>query len=82
MQSPVTVQLFARYAELLGAAEVDVPGEHSVTVADIVRYLRSLPGGDAIPARPFVAVNLQQVDGDHRPAGGDEIALLPPMAGG
>lgn len=82
MTPPLSVHLFARYAELLGTTQIDVPGEHSATVAALVRYLRTLPGGAALPERPFVAVNLAQADSDYRPRQGDEIALLPPMAGG
>lgn len=78
----IPVLLFARYAELLGATRIEVPLASATTVADLVRHVRSLPGGAAIPERPFVAVNMAQVDGDYQPAAGDEVAFLPPMAGG
>jgi molybdopterin synthase catalytic subunit len=78
----VTVQLFARYAELLGRSEVllDVPVDARVT--DVVTALRALPGGTALPAEPFVAVNMRQVPQHTVLQSGDEIALLPPLAGG
>ncbi len=78
----IPVLLFARYADLLGASRIEVPLSAAATVADLVRHLRALPGGAAIPERPFVAVNMAQVDEGYRPEPGDEVALLPPMAGG
>lgn len=78
----LTVLLFARYADLLGRASIEVPLNETGTVATIVTYLRSLPGGSELPERPLVAVNLRQVDLGYRPVLGDEVALLPPMAGG
>ncbi|MGE0441475.1 MAG: MoaD/ThiS family protein [Gemmatimonadales bacterium] len=80
--SSISVQLFARYADLLGASRLEVPSARADSIAEVVCYLRSLPGGDALPERPFVAVNHAQVGEDYRPQPGDEIALLPPMAGG
>jgi molybdopterin converting factor small subunit len=78
----ISVLLFARYADLLGAARVDVPAERVATIGDVVSYLRALPGGANLPSSPFVAVNHSQVSDDYRLAPGDEVALLPPMAGG
>ena len=78
----IPVLLFARYADLLGTDRIVVPVGELATVADLVRHLRSLPGGDALPEQPFVAVNMSQVDADYRFGPGDEVALLPPMAGG
>lgn len=77
-----TVQLFARYADVLGRSEVvlDVPAE--ARVMDVVTALRALPGGTALPPEPFVAVNMRQVPHHTVLQIGDEIALLPPLAGG
>jgi molybdopterin converting factor small subunit len=44
--------------------------------------VRSLPGGEQIPPRPLCAVNLTHAGLDTRLAEGDEVALLPPLAGG
>ncbi len=74
--------LFARYAELLGTSRIDVPVEAGASIRTIVSHIRALPGGSSLPADPFVTVNLEKVDLDFRPAPGDEIGLLPPMAGG
>jgi molybdopterin synthase sulfur carrier subunit len=78
----ITVLLFARYADLFGRAAIEIPAATVTNVASIVSHLRSLPGGNSLPPRPLVAVNLKQVDLDFRPHPGDEVALLPPMAGG
>ena len=78
----VRVLLFARYADLLGLVAADLPVATAGSVNAVVDYLRSLPGGEHLPASPLVAVNHRQVRGDHRLAPGDEVALLPPMAGG
>lgn len=78
----VTVLLFARYADLVGASKVEVPTTAAGTLGQVVAYLRGLPGGAALPERPLVAVNMEQADLDYRPVPGDEIAVLPPMAGG
>ena len=81
--SPVIrVQLFARYAELLGADYLDVPVEGVETVADLLSRIRTLPGGAAIGDSTLVAVNLKQAPSSRRLAPGDEVAILPPLAGG
>ena len=78
----VPVLLFASYADAIGSSKVEIPVDQAQTVSDLVHYLRSLPGGEKLPAKPVVAVNLNQVDLDYRPVPGDEVAILPPMAGG
>ncbi len=78
----VRVLLLARYGELLGADAVEVPVGASATVAEVVDAVRRLPGGDALPARVLCAVNQRQALPADRISAGDEVALLPPMAGG
>ena len=51
-------------------------------VADLITALRLLPGGAALPAVPFVAVNMTRAAPDAPIGSQDEIALLPPLAGG
>jgi molybdopterin converting factor small subunit len=78
------VLLFARYAELLGRDRVELPADGSGPwpLRTIVARVRALPGGDAIPAEPLVALNLRQAALDDPAAPGDEVALLPPLSGG
>lgn len=79
----VRLMFFARYAELVGQHELQVSVPLPATVADIVRQARAaIPGAGAIPERPLVAVNLRHVQLDAPVADGDEVALLPPLAGG
>lgn len=76
------VRLFARYAELFGREQVEVMLPPDASVADLVSALRALPGGAALPITPFVAVNLAQVGPSAVLVPGDDVALLPPLAGG
>jgi molybdopterin converting factor subunit 1 len=80
--STVTVQLFASYADLLGAPTVELPLTPGTTVHDLVQRIRSLPGASSLPAAPRVAVNRSFATGDHIIDPNDEIALIPPVAGG
>ncbi len=78
----IRVRLFARYAELVGAESIELAPGGIRSVADVVNAIRALPGGAAIPVRPLVAVNLEQASADHPVRAGDEVAVLPPLAGG
>jgi molybdopterin converting factor small subunit len=80
----VTVRFFARYADLTGreSAALVLPG-NSATVAEVLARVReTIPGARDLPARPLAALNLRQVKLDARVSDGDEVALLPPLAGG
>lgn len=76
------VRLFARYAELFGVEQVEVALPPHARVVDLIAALRILPGGASLPAQPFVAVNMAQAGADTVLSAGDELALLPPLAGG
>lgn len=78
----IRVRLFARYAELLGADQLELPAAGLDTAGDVVARVRGLPGGSWISASTLVAVNLKQAGAAARVAPGDEVALLPPLAGG
>jgi molybdopterin converting factor subunit 1 len=78
----VTVLLFASYADALGASSLsfDLPSE--ATVADLLRDLRSRPGAELLPTTPLVAVNQRYASPASPLRAGDEVALIPPVAGG
>lgn len=76
------VHLFARYAELLGTTRLEVELPDGATVADAVERVRGFPGAGALPGRLLVARNLEQVGPEALVGPGDELALLPPLAGG
>jgi molybdopterin synthase sulfur carrier subunit len=76
------VLLFGSYAEALGYSALEVSLEQPASVADAIERLRSLPGGDRIPPRPLVALNLTQVGMETLLSSEDELAVLPPLSGG
>lgn len=78
----VRVACHARYSELLGASEVTAELGDDCTVAALVDALRQMPGGDLFPDRVMVAVGRRIAEPDHRLTPGDEVAILPPFAGG
>jgi molybdopterin synthase sulfur carrier subunit len=78
----VRVLLFASYAESLGLDSLDLSFDGNGTVADAINRLRALPGGERLPPKPLCAVNLSQVSPSTALNHGDELAILPPLAGG
>ena len=79
----VRMLLFARYAEVVGVEACDLALSASATVADALAELRlRYPGADLLPSRPLCARNHSQVAMGDEVRDGDELALLPPLAGG
>ena len=78
----VTVLLFATYADALGQPEIELALPAGSTVADAIDRLSKLPGAQRVPPAPLVAVNEQYASLDQALAPGDELALIPPVAGG
>lgn len=78
----ITVLLFASYADAFGARQVSAPISAPCRVSDLVEALRTLPGGARLPAKPLVAVNRTWSGHDASIALGDEVAVIPPVAGG
>lgn len=76
------VLLFASYADAFGASTVSVSVPDSPTVADVVSALRGLPGGHVLPATPLVAIDRAYSRGASAVHPGQEIAVIPPVAGG
>ena len=74
---------FAAYRDLAGAAELPVELPAGARVADLVGALRARGGGLArLPETPVVAVNLDYAPLAAALADGDEVAFIPPVAGG
>ena len=78
---------FAWLRTKIGAASEDVTPPAEVTdVAGLMAWLASRGPGYAEalanPAIVRVAVNQEYVATDHPVAGGDEVALFPPVTGG
>lgn len=78
----IPVLLFASYADAFGTRELLVPVSLPCGVDTLVAALRTLPGGDRLPPRVLVAVNQQLAGADTSVQAGDEVALIPPVAGG
>ena len=78
----VTVLLFASYADSLGAHSMRFNLPHGATVADVVGRVRALPGADRLPSEPLTAVNERYARGNRVLESGDEVAIIPPVAGG
>jgi molybdopterin converting factor small subunit len=79
----VSVRFFARYAELAGCTWSAVNVETPATVADVIARVREVfPGTKALPPQPLAALNQRQARLDAPVNDGDEVALLPPLAGG
>jgi molybdopterin converting factor subunit 1 len=74
---------FATYRELAGVDALDVSLPDGARVADLVAALRARGGGFAsLPEAPVAAVNMEYVPLATPLAEGDEVAFIPPVAGG
>ena len=79
----VRLRFLARYAELVGREEMELDIAQPATVGDLVRRVKDqIPSARQLPDHPLAAVNLQHVRLDAAVRDGDEVALLPPLAGG
>lgn len=74
--------LFATYRDLAGTDRVDLDLPPGSTAGDLVARLRTRAGLDVIPSDPALAVNQVYAPLDTSLSDGDEVALLPPVAGG
>jgi len=75
--------LFALYRDLAGDGEVLVDVPPGTTARAAVRALREKGGGFArLPEEPVIALNQEYSDLEADLHDGDELALLPPVAGG
>ncbi|MDG2283005.1 MAG: molybdopterin converting factor subunit 1 [Longimicrobiales bacterium] len=83
MPLSVNTLFFASYRELVGASMLSVELEEGATVGDLVQELRGRGAPfDALPAEPAIAVNHTYAMLDEPLGQGDEIAFIPPVAGG
>ena len=78
----VTVLLFASYADALGTSAIELDVRPGSTVRDILGTLSSMPGGNRLPPRPLVAINQEYATLQSELRGGEEVAVIPPVAGG
>lgn len=79
----VRALFFATYRDIAGADELEVELEPGASAADLVRRLRGAGGAwSRFPETPVVAVNLDYAPLATPLAAGDEVAFIPPVAGG
>jgi molybdopterin converting factor subunit 1 len=83
--TPIRIRLlfFAFYRDLAGTGELELEFPEGTTAATVVDHLRQSDGGfSRLPPAPVVAVNREYAELDSVLRDGDELALLPPVAGG
>lgn len=79
----VECRLFARYADLVGRPHITLRLPVTATVGEAITILRDqIERGDLLPDAPLAAVNCEHSRLDRPLRDGDELALLPPLAGG
>ncbi len=78
----VRVLLFASYADAVGRNELTLEIDEGSVVADVVSRVRQLAGGRALPPAPLLAVNAAYAAATSAVRSGDEVAIIPPVAGG
>lgn len=76
----VSVLFFASYRDRIGEERREMTLSPGATVADLIGRLRE--EGLELPERPSVAVNRSYAEATRRLGEGDEVALIPPVAGG
>lgn len=78
----IRVQLFASYAERLGGEVLELPASDIRTAGDVLARLRALPRGEVIGPATLIAVNLRHAPLTMVVNPGDDVAVMPPLAGG
>ncbi|MGQ0712353.1 MAG: MoaD/ThiS family protein [Gemmatimonadaceae bacterium] len=78
----ITALFFASYADAFGRDRLQMEVPTGSTVADFLQQLQRLDHGRRLPPAPLVAVNERYARPDHVLHPGDEVAVIPPVAGG
>lgn len=78
----IQVLLFASYADAFQAPRLDVTVDDGATVRDLLVRVKSMAAGSALPPAPLIAVNQRYAQPHEHLHAGDEVALIPPVAGG
>jgi molybdopterin converting factor subunit 1 len=79
----VRTLFFAAYRDVAGTDELEVELPGGASVADLVLRLRASGGSwGALPPAPAVAVNMDYAPLSTGLRDGDEVAFIPPVAGG
>ena len=78
----IRVRLFALYRDLAGRSQLELELPAGSTVGQAVARLRDRDGLHTLPPDPVVAVNQAYAAAAEVLEDGDELALIPPVAGG
>jgi len=78
----IRLLLFASYAEALGTGELALELPEGARAADALAAVKERAGADRLPPKPMIAVNQRYAQPDQQLSEGDEVALIPPVAGG
>lgn len=79
----VDALFFAAYRDLVGREHLSVRLPEGATADTLVQTLRARGEPfSRLPAVPALAVNRRYVSGDHVLHPDDEVAFIPPVAGG
>jgi molybdopterin converting factor subunit 1 len=78
----VRVLLFASYADALGSSELELELGSGARVRDVLSQLQARPGAERLPPAPLVAINAEYARLDDPVSENDEVAFIPPVAGG
>ncbi|MFI5244672.1 MAG: MoaD/ThiS family protein [Gemmatimonadales bacterium] len=78
----VRVLLFASYADAFGAPNVAVTVREGATVRELLARVKELAIGHSLPPAPLIALNQEYASPGDVIHAGDEVALIPPVAGG
>jgi molybdopterin converting factor subunit 1 len=78
----VRVRLFASYAEAAGRDEMELTLAAGATAADCLAAVRTASWAARLPPAPALAINRRYARSDAPLHEGDEVALIPPVAGG
>ena len=78
----VTLRFFASYAQSLGMPSLELDLDEGSTVNDVIKAISAMPGSSRLPPNPLVAVNHSYAKDSRILIHGDEVALIPPVAGG
>ena len=82
MSMTVRVLLFASYADAIGASEVTLDLPAGARVRDVRSKMKEMTSGKRVPDKPMVAVNQRYARDDQPVSASDEVAIIPPVAGG
>jgi sulfur-carrier protein len=78
----VRVLLFASYADAFGASNVAVTLRDGATVKELLEKVREMAVGHSLPPAPLIALNREYAAPNDVVRATDEVALIPPVAGG